>query len=284
MKIAVSGASGFTGSALVRELVRREHEVIKISRDSFTLPPDEFTAKKIEGTDAIVHLAGSPIIRRWTVKGKREITDSRILTTRRIVEAIAQATVKPKVLISASAIGIYDSQNTHTEESRDFSDGFLSRVCRDWETETLRAEGLIRTVILRLGVVIGDGGMIARLRFPFSVGLGGTIGNGRQHFSFIHIDDLIAIILACMENTEMSGIYNAVAPWPTDNGHFTEVLGKVLMQPAIFRIPAFALKLMYGEAAVVLTEGQRVLPERLMQLNFPYKYPTIEKALLRTLR
>lgn len=284
MRISISGASGFTGGALVKALAKNDHQVVQMTRDSFRLPMEEFIRKNIEGADAVVNLAGAPIIRRWTEPWKVEIRNSRILTTRMIAEAIAQATVKPRVLISASAVGIYDSFSTHTEESQNFATGFLSQVCREWESEATKAQDHLRVAILRQGVVLGDGGMLDKVKFPFSIALGGTIGNGRQHFSFIHIDDLVAIFLAIIENDYMSGIYNAVAPWPTDNRHFTEVLGKVINQPAVLRIPVFALKLLYGEGAQVLTEGQRVLPERLLNENFPFRYPTIEKALVKALK
>lgn len=284
MRISVSGASGFLGGSLVKELVRKDHQVVMMTRESFRMPMEEFIAKKIEGTDAVVNLAGAPIIKRWTASWKEEIRNSRINTTRMIAEAIAGATVRPKVFISVSGIGIYDSVNTHTEESRNFGTDFLAQLCRDWEAEAMKVEGITRLAVLRNGVVIGEEGMMAKLKWPFSVGLGGTIGNGKQHFSFIHIEDLVSLILAIIENENMSGIYNAVTPWPTDNGYFTEVLGKVLNQPAVLRIPLFALKLLYGEGAQVVTDGQRVLPERLMNENFQFKYPTIEKALMRVFR
>jgi uncharacterized protein (TIGR01777 family) len=255
-----------------------------MTRDSFNLPIEEFVAKKIEGVDAVINLAGAPIIKRWTKAWKEEIRNSRILPTRMIAEAISQAAVKPKVLVSASGVGIYDSINTHTEESLNFDTGFLAQVCREWEAEAMKVKDPVRVAVLRQGVVLGDGGMLDKVSFLFSVGLGGTIGNGRQPFSFIHIDDLIAIILAIIENEKMSGIYNAVAPWSTDNRHFTEVLAKVFMQLAFLRVPVFALKLLYGEGASVLCEGQNVVPERLLKENFPFKYPTIEKALVKVFK
>jgi uncharacterized protein (TIGR01777 family) len=284
MRITVSGGSGFIGSALVRELIKRDHQVVQITRESFKLPLEEFIGKKIEGVDALVNLAGAPISKRWTDKWIRELSDSRILTTRKIAEGIAAATTKPKVFISASGIGIYDNTHTHTEESTNLASDFMAQLCRDWEAEAMSLGSLTRVAILRQGVVLGDGGMLDKLRFPFSVGLGATIGNGKQPFSFIHIDDLIAIIMTVIENKKMSGIYNAVAPWPTDNRHFTEVLAKVVNQPFFLRVPLFALKLLYGEGSQVVASGQRVLPERLIKEGFQFRYPTIEKALVKALR
>jgi uncharacterized protein len=284
MKIAISGGTGFIGSVLSAELVKKDHQVVQITRDSFGMPLDEFTGKKIDGADAVVNLAGAPINKRWTRKWKTEIRNSRILTTRKIVEAIAMATAKPRVLISVSGIGIYDSTNTHTEQSINLGRGFMADICRDWETEAMKTEPFSRVVIFRQGVVIGDGGIVDKIRLPFSIGLGARIGRGDQPFSFIYIDDLISIIMMALENENFTGIYNAVAPWPTDNRHFSEVLGKVFTQPVFFTIPAFAIRLLYGEGAQIVTEGQRVVPERLLNEGFQFKYPTIEKALVRALR
>lgn len=284
MRISISGASGFTGSYLVRELVKQGHEVVKMNRDSFSMPLEEFTRMKIEGSDAVINLAGAPIIRRWTEPWKEEIRNSRILTTRKIAEAIRLATAKPMVLISASAVGIYDSINSHTEESLNFGTGFLADVCKEWESEAEAVKDICRVTVLRQGIVIGKGGMLGKVRTPFSIGLGAKIGNGKQALSFIHIDDLAGIVGMILKNPETSGVYNAVAPWPTTNIHFTEVLGKVLNQPALLAVPKFVLKLIYGEGAQTLTEGQKVLPDRLMKLNFPFKYPTIEKALMKVYR
>ncbi|HNW76438.1 MAG TPA: TIGR01777 family oxidoreductase [Bacteroidales bacterium] len=285
MRISVSGASGLVGRALVNEAVRKGHEVIIMDRDSFQLPMEEFVRTKIDGAEAVINLAGAPVLKRWTDSWKEEIRNSRILTTRKIAGAISQAIVKPRVMISFSAIGIYDSVNTHTEESNSFSTGFLAEVCKEWEAEAGKAIPFTRLAILRCGVVIsGNGGIVERLRGPFSYGLGATIGNGKQAFSFICIDDLIALILTILENETMSGIYNAVEPWPTTNDHFTHVLGKVLNQPAALRIPRFIFKMIYGESATILTEGQRVLPDRLMKENFPFTCITIEKALVKALR
>jgi uncharacterized protein len=279
MKISVSGATGFIGSAVINELVANGHLVNFLTRESFLLPAEEFREQKIEGSDAVINLAGAPLIRRWTAAWKEEIRNSRIVPTRMIAEAIRQARVKPAVLISGSAIGIYDTVHRHTEESRELAGDFLAQVCKDWESEALAVQAFTRVAILRCGVVIGDGGMLRKVQTPFKLGAGGKIGSGDQYMSFIQIEDLVRIIMLILEKPGMSGIYNATAPWPTTNYHFTVTLGKVLNQPAFLAVPAFLLKWIYGEAANTMIHGQSVVSERLEKEGFVFNFPTIEKAL-----
>ena len=269
------------GSALVKALVKKDCEVISLTRESFTFPMEAFIEKKIAPADAVVNLAGAPVIRRWTEGWKEEIRRSRILTTRMIADAIRQSDPRPKVMISASAVGIYASAGSHREDSLSFGHGFLTEVCKEWEAEAETVKDITRLVILRLGVVLGDGGMLGTVFPLFNIGLGGKIGNGNQPFSFIHIDDLVSVIITILERPDMSGTYNAVAPWPTTNGYFTEVMGKVLNQYAFLTVPKFTLKLLFGEGATVLTEGQQVYPGRLTEAGFVFRYPTIEKALVK---
>lgn len=285
MKVAVSGSTGFIGGHLKNALVKRNHTLIPITRESFHLPDDEFRDKKIEGTDAVIHLAGAPIARRWSNEWKEAILRSRVDTTRKIVHAIIHATEKPKVFISLSGIGIYDSIHIHTEESQRFDIGFLGTVCKAWEEEANKTSPMVRLVILRTGMVVGPGGgALQKMYAPFSIGLGGTIGKGDQAVSFIHYEDLCRIFLEALENEMMSGVYNAVAPYPTTNYHLTETLGKVLNQPAFLRIPSFLIRLIYGEGAQIMTQGQRVYPERLEQMGFKFLYHTIDKALFNIYR
>jgi len=249
------------------------------------MPDNEFLATKIEGADAVINLAGAPILKRWTENYRKKIYNSRIETTRKIANAILHAKVKPKVFISNSAIGIYDSVNVHTEESTGFSDNFLGKVCRDWEAEALAAVGNARVVLLRTGVVLSSkGGALKAAHGPFSFGLGGIIGKGDQPFSWVHIRDLVHIYQTILENENISGVVNAVAPNPTTNFHFTKTFGKVLNQITVFKIPIFALKAIYGDAASTLTEGQNVVPEKLLKNGFEFEFPTIEKALLNLYR
>lgn len=281
MNVSVSGSTGFIGKYLRGALIEKGHTMIPITRESFQMSDDEFCEKKVEGVDAIVHMAGAPIARKWTSAWKEEILRSRVETTRKMARAVIQASVKPKVFISFSAIGIYDSIHRHTENSTLFDTGFLGSVCKAWEEEAIAAASATRLVILRVGMVVGrGGGALEKMYKPFSIGLGGTIGNGDQAVSFIHVEDLCRIILEALENETMSGVYNAVAPYPSTNYHLTETLGKVLNQPAFLRVPSFVMRLAYGEGAQVVTQGQKVYPERLEQMGFNFRYHTIDKALL----
>jgi len=281
MIVALSGSSGFIGQALLKRMHALGWTVRRIDRDSLALADDDFCEQKTEDADAVINLAGAPVAKKWTPACKQEIMESRVNTTRKIAGSINNARKKPAVFISASAIGIYDSVNTHSETSDAFSNSFLARVCKNWEAEALTSEKSTRVVIFRLGVVLGEeGGALAKMRFPFSIGLGGKIGNGKQAVSFIHISDLVEALIFTIQNPSVTGVVNGVSPYPSDNAEFTDKLGKVFDQPAWFTVPAFALKMMYGEGAQVILEGQRVLPEKLLQAGFRFKYPTILNALV----
>jgi uncharacterized protein len=285
MIVAISGSTGFVGQVLKKRLSALGWTVKIINRDSFALSDNDFREQIIEGTDAVINLAGSPVSRKWTPEYKQEILDSRLKTTTKISDSIHGAQKKPSVFISASAIGIYDSINTHTETSRAYADSFLSEVCRKWEQEALNVENDTRVVIFRLGVVLGeDGGALAKMHFPFSIGAGGKLGSGKQAVSFIHISDLVKAIIFAIESPSIRGIVNAVSPHPSTNAEFTEKLGTVLGQPTWLTIPVFILKLIYGEGAMVLLEGQTVLPEKLLLEGFKFQYPTIQNALVQIYR
>jgi len=281
MILALSGASGFIGQALVKKFQDKGWSVRVINRDSFSMTDEKFLEEKIEGTDVVINLAGAPVARKWTKVNKQEIYDSRVNTTRKISVAINQANHKPALFISTSAIGIYDSVNTHTEDSSSFASTFLADVCKAWENEAMHAASFTRVVIFRTGVVLGShGGALAKMHLPFSIGLGAKIGNGEQSVSFIHLNDLINALIFTIENPSIHGVVNAVSPYPSNNAEFSVTLGKALVQPVWFKIPAFAMKMMYGEGARVLLEGQKVLPEKLMKAGFGFKYPTIQNALV----
>ena len=281
MIIALSGSTGFVGQALIQKMRNQSLTVRVITRESFKKPDQAFVNEYIEGSDVVINLAGAPVSKKWTAAYKQEILDSRVITTRKISEAINLAQQKPSVFISASAIGIYDSMNTHTESSVAYADSFLAKVCMAWEREAQNSEPYTRVVIFRTGLVLGSGGgALAKMHFPFSIGLGGKIGNGEQPVSFIHLADLIAAILFTIENHSIRGIVNAVTPYPSDNAEFSEKLAKVFGQTNWLTIPAFALKMLYGEGAQILLEGQKVLPGILQQAGFRFKYPTIQNALV----
>ena len=285
MLVSISGSTGLIGRELINTYSGKGMDFRIINRDSLKMQDNEFTESKIDGADAVINLAGAPILKRWTESYRKEIYNSRIETTRKIANAISQAKIKPKVFITNSAIGIYDSKNVHSEESTAYADDFLGKLCHDWEAEALAVAGITRVVVLRTGVVLSTkGGALKTAHGPFSFGLGGTIGNGEQAFSWIHIRDLMHIYLTILEDENISGIVNAVAPNPTTNYHFTKTFGKVLNQITIFKIPYSLLKAKYGDAASTLLEGQNVIPEKLMKEGFEFEFPTIEKALLNLYR
>ena len=281
MIVAISGSTGFVGEAMMKKMRGLGWSVRIINRDSLALPDHDFLEQLTEGADVVINLAGAPVSRKWTPAIKQEIIDSRVNTTRKISESIIKAKTKPSVFISASAIGIYDSINIHTESSTSFANSFLANVCQSWEHEALKSKNSTRVIIFRLGVVLGeDGGALKKMHLPFSIGAGGKLGTGRQAMSFIHLTDLVEAMIFTIQNPVVSGIVNGVSPYPTDNAEFTDKLGKVLDQPAWLTVPAFALKMIYGEGAQVLLEGQKVLPEKLLQAGFLFKYPTIQNALV----
>jgi uncharacterized protein len=285
MKITLSGTTGFIGTTLLRHFSARDWQVTSVGREAFSLPDDEFIEKKIAGSDVIIHLAGAPISKKWTPEWKKEMYDSRILTTRKIADCILKSPVKPSLFISTSAIGIYDSVHEHTESSTDLDNRFLGKLCQDWENEAFAVKDVVHTVIFRNGLVLGrDGGALKAMHTAFSMGLGGRIGDGNQAISSIHIDDLVAAYIFAIEHPEMTGIFNAVSPFPVTNSEFTTLLAKSLGQTTFLKIPTAVLKFRLGEGVITLLEGQKVYPERLQQAGFQWKHPTLQSALVQIYR
>ena len=236
--------------------------------------------EKVKDFDAIINLVGAPIIKRWSKSYKIEIYNSRILTTRKLVNAVTMMPIKPGIFLSVSATGIYPDGGSFTEKDIGYSNEFLGKICQDWENEVKCLDSLCRCVIYRLGVVLdAKSGALTHMLPFFRAGLGGKIGSGNQPFSWIHIDDLVTAFIFALENCEIRGIYNLTSPKPVTNKVYTKALAKVLKRPAVFCIPVFALKLIFGEAASVLTAGQEVLPMRLQEAGFHFQYPSIENAL-----
>ncbi|MBC8412957.1 MAG: TIGR01777 family protein [Nitrospira sp.] len=277
--IAMSGASGFIGTHLRASFKAHKWNVITLDRDTLKLSPEEL-ARKITGCSVVINLAGAPVIHRWTQDYKKELYNSRIPVTRNLVEAFVHMDKKPELLISTSAVGYYSDKGTHTETQNVTATGFLGQLARDWEQEALKAERYgIRTVIFRFGVVLGkDGGALKQMLQPFKLGLGGTIGDGSQAFSWIHIKDLVNAYETVIKDIAYTETYNLTAPNPTTNEGLTHALGHAFSMPTIMQIPRFALKLQYGEGAQILTGGQRVLPERLLQAGFKFTFTDIEEA------
>jgi len=282
MKIAIAGSTGFIGKQLVHYLKHNGHEVFAISRRDFEVPVNQFS-KLINSAEVIINLAGSSVLCRWTKSNKEEIYSSRILTTRKIVSALQQSETsqQPKLLINASAVGIYDTVQIHDESSVAFDSNFLASVCKSWEQEAQQLKGAkFRLCTIRIGIVIGTtGGTLKKLLPIFRLGLGGKIGSGTQPFPFIHVDDFCRGIDHLIQNQPCSGIYNFVAPSLTTNKEFTKVLAKSLNRPSFFKVPTFVLWLMYGEASKIITSGQRVRPSRLLEETFEFKFLDIDTTI-----
>jgi uncharacterized protein len=279
MKVAVSGYSGFIGRNLAVFLRKNDTAVVPIPRYLLQGATDDL-AGMLEGVDVVIHLAGAPIISRWTKKHRQEIYDSRVDTTRKLVQAMGLMDKKPAVFISASGVGIYQEQGIHTESSNRYATDFLGEVCRDWEAEALKAQGFARTIVIRNGIVMGrDGGALKKMLWPFRLGLGGRIASGKQMMSWIHINDLLRAVAFSIHNTSIKGAVNMCAPEPVSNAVFTSTLAHVLRRPALLTVPAFALKLLYGKGSETLTKGQSAIPEKLLQAGFVFQYPNLKEAL-----
>jgi uncharacterized protein (TIGR01777 family) len=274
MNIAMTGATGFVGRELAPELRRAGHEVRAISLR------EPLAADALAGCDAVVHLAGEPVAQRWTPQARERIMRSRVEGTHRLVEAMR--THPPQVLISASAVGYYGSRGDEilTEDAPAGHD-FLSQVAAAWEREALAAEPLgVRVLRLRIGMVLGrDGGALAKMLPPFRWGLGGPIGGGRQWVAWIHQVDLIALIQFLLGESTLRGAFNAVSPHPVTNAEFTRALAQALHRPALLPVPAFAVKLLFGDMAQVVLASQRAIPQAAERAGFTFRYPDIYGAL-----
>ncbi len=274
MIVAITGATGFIGKRLIAHLAG--HEIRAISRRTGN------TFESVDGADAVVNLAGEPVSQRWNAEVKRRIRESRIGTTRGVVQAIAASKKRPPVLVSASAIGFYGSRADEilTERSAP-GRGFLPEVCVEWEREALAASELgVRVVPLRIGIVLGSsGGMMKSVLPPFKAGVGGRLGTGDQWMSWIHIEDLVEMIAFAIRNERLSGPVNGVGPEPVRNVEFTSVLARALHRPAVFPVPGFALKTLFGEMAEVILASQRVVPETAMGAGFRFRHPDLTETL-----
>lgn len=280
MNIAISGGNGYIGQNLIRKLDSEKNTIYRIDRSD--LYDTKALVNLMSGIDSVIHLAGSPILRRWTVQAKQEILSSRVTTTRNIVSAINQlpADKRPKTFISASAVGIYAADLIHTEKSSNFSNDFAGSVSRQWEAASEPIDRSVRRVIFRIGVVLGKVSATMKKMLPvFKSGLGGKIASGNQPFPFVHIDDVVGALYWASQNVEVSGIFNLVAPQNIDNKYFTNVLAKKLRRPALFAVPEMALKILYGEASGVLVKSPQVIPERLLEYGYRFKFQNIEIAL-----
>ena len=289
MRVGITGSSGLIGNALRTRLESDGHEVVRFIRGRSGDPQAMWDPAAgwvrpgaLEGLDAIVHLAGESIGNgRWSEARKRTLRASRIDSTRLLVGEISRMS-NPPAFISASAIGVYgDRKDELLDESSSKGGGFLADLTADWESEAMKAaDAGARTVILRLGVVLSkEGGALPRLQLPFKLGAGGRLGSGRQWFSWVALDDVIAAMVRTI-TTDMSGVYNVTAPQPVTNRELTSTLSRVLRRPALFPVPRFALRIVVGESAdELLMFSQRVMPRRLQESGFTFQYPDLDGAL-----
>jgi uncharacterized protein (TIGR01777 family) len=297
MKVIITGGTGLIGSALSKSLVDDNHEVIVLSRSPMkaeNLPPAvqvvEWDARSAKGwghlaagADAIVNLAGESLAEgRWTDARKEKIRHSRLNAGRAVVEAVEAAETKPNVLIQSSAVGYYGPRNgQEIDEQAQAGDDFLAQICVEWEAATAPVEEMgVRRVIARSGPVLStESGALPRMLLPFKMFVGGPVGSGEQGFSWIHLADEVAAIRFLIENSAASGPFNLSAPNPVTNAQFSQALGKALHRPAVMPVPAFMLKLIYGEMATVILEGQQAVPNRLTELGFTFQFPHVDGAL-----
>jgi uncharacterized protein (TIGR01777 family) len=294
MRVTLTGGTGFIGRALARRLLEEGHAVHLLARrrPEGTEPRAAFSVwdaaagdpplESLEHTQAVIHLAGEPVAQRWSEAAKARIRASRVEGTRRLVGALARLERPPGVLVSASAIGIYGSRGDEwLTESSPPGHGFLAEVVRQWEREAQAAEALgLRVVRLRIGVVLSrEGGALARMLPAFRAGLGGRLGSGRQWMSWIHLEDLVKLILFAVRTPGLRGPVNAVAPHPATNAEFTRALAAALRRPAFWRVPGFLLRALFGEMASVLLDSQRVRPEAALAAGFRFRRPELAEAL-----
>ncbi len=279
MIIAVSGAGGFIGKQLRLFFESKGNEVIAVSRMNENTPVNE-VVRQLSGVDVVINLAGAPVIGRWTKAYKKKLFDSRISTTRKIVEAIGLLDQKPQLLISASAIGIYSQEGEHTESNFHVADDYLGEICLAWESEAKKATPFTRVAITRFGIVLGkEGGALKRMLPLFKIGLGGKIASGRQGFSWIHVRDVVNAMHFIINNKNAAGEFNFTAPDVVDNNRFTNVLAGKLGKPAVFAVPSFALKLAFGEGSIAVAGGQFAKPQHLLEAGYKFDYPELSKAL-----
>lgn len=293
MKCVVSGGTGFIGKRLVDRLLKNGHEVSVWSRKPgsesggavrwFVWDPlkGEPPEESLNETDAVFHLAGEPVVQRWNEAAKQRIHDSRVLGTRRLVDAIKRVPRKPRVLVCASAVGYYGDRGDEvlTEASRPGT-GFLADVCRQWEAEATRAEELgLRVAKLRIGFVLGkDGGALGQMLPVFRAFIGGRLGSGKQWMPWIHVADVVQMFIYAAESG-ISGVWNATSPNPVTNAEFTRELGAVLHRPAIFSVPRFALGLAFGEFGPHMLDSARAMPDGAFKAGYDFRYPELGPAL-----
>lgn len=312
MKVIVSGGTGFVGTYLTRALLQRGDSVVIVSRNpeksarrtnrqfpgipagivseklSFTGWDERSLATAVSSADAIVNLAGSNLFeKRWNDKVRQEIISSRVDATASIVQAIQSAERKPEVFVSASAVGYYGNRGEEklTEQSTPGRD-FLAEVCKVWEEEAEKCAGSgVRLVIPRIGIVQQtDNGALQKMLLPFRLGIGGPLGNGRQYYPWIHMDDTVGLLLFALDRKDISGALNVVAPDPSTMRDFATALGMVMKRPSFFEVPEFALRIAVGESASAIVASHRVIPQKALDAGYEFRFPDVRRALSNILR
>ena len=290
-RVLVTGVSGPIGTALLASFDPEKTQIVRLVRGRTQNaaqgswdPLAPLSPAAVSGFDAVVHLAGESIVGRWTAEKKKAIRESRVQGTRNLASALAKSEARPRVLVSASAVGFYGSRGDELlSEESPIGQGFLSEVCREWEDASrIAAEASIRTVNIRIGLVLAaKGGALGNMLKPFKLGLGGRIGSGRQWWSWVHVDDIVGGIHHAMHTDSLSGAVNLVAPNPVRNAEFTKVLASVLGRPAFFPVPEFALRLAFGKMAAeeLLLASQRVEPGKLRTSGYEFRFPELRAAL-----
>jgi uncharacterized protein len=299
MRVAVTGATGMIGARLVRALGARGDEVTALSRDAararatLGVAAETWADPKAEqppldalrGRDGVVHLLGEVIAQRWTDEVKREIRESRVLSTRNLVDALGELDPgeRPRVLVSGSGAGWYGHRGDERldESAPEPGDDFLAQLSADWEAEARRAEALgVRVVLNRTGVVLSESGGVLEKMLPFfKAGIGGPVAGGRQYVPWVHVDDVVGATIFALEHDEASGPVNVTAPEPVTNKELSKALGRVLRRPAFAPVPALAVKTLYGEMADIVITGQRAVPGQLTELGYVFEQPELEPAL-----
>jgi uncharacterized protein len=279
MKIAICGISGFVGSALKNFFEKRGDSVVALSvRSEVSV---ELIAQKVEGCDALINLSGANILGRWNKRYKELLRQSRLETTDKLVHALSLCDHPPHTFLNASAVGIYDAYHQHDEFSRHYGEDFLATLVHDWEHSASRAQSEeTRVCLMRFGVVYGkNGGAMAKMIPPFKLGLGGKMGDGFQMISWIHLDDLVRAAAFLIDHKKIKGVVNFTAPEPISNFQQTKVMGRILHRPTFFDLPAWVVKLAFGEGSVVMLESKEAYPRLLQEGGFEFLYPTFDSAM-----
>ena len=300
MRIAITGATGMIGSKLTAFFLAQGHQIAVITRQSSYHQPQTsvitwdpalnyIETGQLEGFDVIIHLAGANVGEYWSPEHKKSILESRVQSTKLLCESFSRLVSKPKLLISASAIGFYGNHPPQEvlDEDSPPGQGFLADVCRQWEEETnIAVQAGIRVVRMRLGVVLSrSGGALAKMWLPFQMGIGGILGNGQQVMSWIALDEIPYVVDHLIKNKEINGAVNVVSPQAVSNAQFTKILGQVMHRPTVLPVPGFAIRLLFGEMGqCLLLEGAHVIPRRLQESGYQFRFADLKSVLEKVIK